>query len=32
MGGFIPTPFDLEIVARLNWVFTHHRTVIQGSH
>jgi hypothetical protein len=30
MGGFIPTPFDLEIVARLNWVFTHHRTVIQG--
>jgi hypothetical protein len=30
MGSFIPTPYDQEIVARLNWLFYHYRTVIHS--
>lgn len=29
MGAFIPTPYDQEIVARLNYLFDHHRAVIR---
>lgn len=31
MGAFIPTPYDQEIVARLNFLFDHHRATI-GHH